>query len=400
MTKYYCSLLLLWICPLLLGAQSRSNIEKERKSLQKNIKKTTAAIKSTQKNKKATLQKYLLLKEQAQSRAEFIKNLQDDLTTLETSVARNQEIVTALKNDLNQAKKDYVHFVKKAYRQKHSNQRLHYLFSAKNFNDAIRRWQYLKQYHRFRKKQARYISDTQTSIATKVSVLAMQAKEKQDILDMAAAQKEELDKAVANKNKLLKQLTNKEKALKKELDQQRKAKNQLNNALEAAIMAENRKRRKRSKTRQGLKSKPPKLSKSETKLASSFRKMRGRLTMPVKGKIVGKFGVQVHPTNKRVKIKNDGVYIRTSKNAVVKSVYQGKVVSVVYVPSLENAIMVQHGNYYTVYSGIQKVLVKKGQTIKKGQSIGRVGTIKGKSELYFQIWKNETRLNPEQWLRK
>ena len=101
-----------------------------------------------------------------------------------------------------------------------------------------------------------------------------------------------------------------------------------------------------------------------------------------------------------MKIKNDGIYIRTSKNAVVKSVYQGKVVSIVYVPSFENAIMVQHGNYYTVYSGIQKVLVKKGETIKKGQSIGRIGTIKGKSELYFQIWKNETRLNPEQWLKR
>ena len=93
MVKYYSVLILLCIVPLLLLGQKRSTLEKKRKSIQKNIKATTAAIKATQKNKKATLQKYLLLKEQAKSRAEFVQNLEDDLSTLEYSLERNQDIV-------------------------------------------------------------------------------------------------------------------------------------------------------------------------------------------------------------------------------------------------------------------------------------------------------------------
>lgn len=400
MVKYYSVLILLCIVPLLLLGQKRTTLEKKRKSIQKNIKATTAAIKATQKNKKATLQKYLLLKEQAKSRAEFVQNLQDDLSTLEYSLERNQDIVFSLKTDLDKAKKDYVNFVKKAYRQQYSNQRLLFLFSATNFNEAVRRWQYLKQYHKFRKNQARYIVNTEQSIASKVDTLILQTREKQDLLAMATNQKVELEKAVASKNKLLKKLSSKEKVLQKDLQRQQKSKDGLNDAIENAIRSQNRNFVRRSKTKEGLKGIPRKLNKSEKILATNFRKMQGRLALPAKGKVVGRFGIQRHPTFKQVKIKNDGIDIRTPKNALARSVYQGKVVSVVFVPGNENAIMIQHGDYYTVYSRISKALVKKGNIVKKGQAIGRVGTKKGKPELHFQIWKDDVRLNPEKWVRK
>jgi murein DD-endopeptidase MepM/ murein hydrolase activator NlpD len=117
------------------------------------------------------------------------------------------------------------------------------------------------------------------------------------------------------------------------------------------------------------------------------------------GFISSKFGEQPHPVLKGIMVNNQGVDIQTNSNALVKSVFTGKVATVAFVPGMNSVIILQHGDYYTVYSRLKKVNVKKGQEITTGEVIGEVYTDnQGVTEVQFQVWKSSTKLDPEKWL--
>ncbi len=117
------------------------------------------------------------------------------------------------------------------------------------------------------------------------------------------------------------------------------------------------------------------------------------------GFISSKFGKHPHPVMKGIMQDNPGVDIQTQKDESVKSVYDGKVIQIAYVPGMYNVVILQHGEYYTVYSRLKEVNVKKGTLVKRAQPLGAVHTdTNGVSEVHFEVWKNYAKLNPEQWL--
>ena len=138
-------------------------------------------------------------------------------------------------------------------------------------------------------------------------------------------------------------------------------------------------------------------------LSKSFAGNKGRLPWPVKkGFLTGRFGVQQHPTIKSVKISNNGVDISTEKGAEVYAVFDGKVVSVQYIPGFQYVVIIQHGTYYTVYARLEEVKVKKDDTVKTRSVIGVVNTdaIANTTEIHFEVWRDKQRLDPETWISK
>ncbi|HLP04795.1 MAG TPA: peptidoglycan DD-metalloendopeptidase family protein, partial [Paludibacter sp.] len=145
------------------------------------------------------------------------------------------------------------------------------------------------------------------------------------------------------------------------------------------------------------------LTREETLLAGNFERNRGRLPWPTSnGFISGHFGVQPHPVLKHVTTNNKGIYIQTPAGSVARAVFEGKVTQIFYIQG-NNGIIVQHGNYRTVYANLSQIFVREGQTVSAKQNIGKVYTDPdndNKTELYFQVYNGRNVMNPEGWIAR
>ena len=143
-----------------------------------------------------------------------------------------------------------------------------------------------------------------------------------------------------------------------------------------------------------------KLTPEEKLISDDFAKNRGKLPWPVEqGFVSEKFGVNVHPVFKQVKLNNAGITITTSRNADVRAVFKGVVTEIMFIPGDNNVVIVRHGNYLTVYSNLVEIFIKKGDTVNVKQKIGKLAVSSGNnSTLNFQVWRDKDNLDPQLWL--
>ena len=99
---------------------------------------------------------------------------------------------------------------------------------------------------------------------------------------------------------------------------------------------------------------------------------------------------------------NNGIDLATEKNAIVRSVFDGKVSRIFFIKGSGRAILINHGEYFSVYSGLKEVSVKTGEKVFVKEKIGVVLTSEKeeKTTLHFEIWKNYEKQNPSEWLYK
>jgi len=138
-------------------------------------------------------------------------------------------------------------------------------------------------------------------------------------------------------------------------------------------------------------------------LSSKFSENRGHLPWPVdNGFITRYFGKQSHPALRRIQVSNNGIDIQTAKSQEVKSVFEGDVVGLQFIPGNNYMLIIRHGSYFTVYSNLEEAFVKRGDRIKLRQVIGKVGIdkISNQSELHFEVWWEKSRKNPMHWLKR
>ena len=400
-------LVFLFLCILAISAanaQNRKNLENKRKRLLTEIKTTSKLLNQTTNNRAATLDRYVALQQQIKKREELIQTLQEEYTFAVENITRTKEVTESLEIDINRLQEEYGVMARNAYRQKVNNSALFFIFSSESFNQAFKRWQYLKQYDQYRKKQAKLIIETKNTLSKKLIQLEERITEKEELIADQETQTEILNNELLDKYKMLKTLKADEARLRKELNTKRTAHQKLNNAIENVIQKEIIASRKKARTAAALKknknpSKTPELSIQ----SSGFYKNKGRLPWPVtNGIVTGYFGKQPHPTLRKIQITNNGIDIRTDKNAQIRAVFEGIVVGKQFIPGYEHMIIIQHGNYYTVYSNLKEVYVKKNDKVKTKQAIGRssVNVKSNVSEVHFEVWREKERLNPLKWIAK
>lgn len=139
-----------------------------------------------------------------------------------------------------------------------------------------------------------------------------------------------------------------------------------------------------------------------TALSNSFASNQGKLPWPVEsGYIAVGFGKYKHPVAEKVEMENYGVDIGTNPGAAARAVFEGTVTSVFYIQDREWNIIINHGNYFTLYSHIDKVKVKKGDKVSTKQIIGSIHVNEeGESFINFQVWSGANKVNPELWIAK
>ena len=137
-----------------------------------------------------------------------------------------------------------------------------------------------------------------------------------------------------------------------------------------------------------------------TKLSNEFASNKGRLPWPVEGAVVERFGKHQHPVYQNVELpQNNGVTLAVKQGTQAKAVFNGKVTQIVVLPGYNQCVLINHGEYFTLYSKLKSVAVKVGQKVTTGQVVGTVDTIGGEDLFHFELWKGTTPQNPEGWLR-
>lgn len=386
-----------------LASQSRQDLESKRKQLLREIEATSAQLSQTRKDKAAALDRYFTLQRQIKKRQQLISTLRAELSLVDTSINRTNEVIESLNEDVTELKEEYTQTQRAAYRSRINNSSLAFLFAAENFNDLFLRWQYIRQYNSFRKQQARLIIQTQEALIGKAEQLEKRKEEKEVLIVSQEQQQQMLSKELTDKDLLLSSLKTSESKLAGELEIQQKAHTNLNSAIESIIRKEMAEQRKASRDANSLTATANKEEKKKSvslnrALSGSFASLKGNLPWPVKsGKITRKFGKQAHPTIQTIQITNNGIDILSESRARVFAIYDGKVVGTQYIPGNQNMIIIQHGNYYTVYSNLEEIFVNRGDQIKSDQAIGRLS--KQKPEVHFEVWKEKKRMNPTLWVK-
>lgn len=370
-----------------LPGQERRQLEQEREQLVREIQATNQELAATQKNRANALNTYLLTKKQVENRQALIDLYQEELAQIDSNLARTQMIVAELTEDLEVIQAEYEQVMQAALRSKLQQRQLVFLLSAKNWNDAYHRLQYLRQYEQYRGRQSQLIRSTRESLERKVANLTVIKTEQEALLEDLLLQADQLSSELKNKNRLLSNLQSAERRLAGKLEQKEKAARQLDRAIEAIIQAEIVAAGRREE--EGV---VPAAS------GGNFVQARGRLPWPVRGgTIVRHFGINRHPTYKNVKTNNNGVDIRTTRPESVNAVFAGQVAGVQFIPGFKNTIIIKHGSYYTVYSNLETVYVKNGDNITDRQEIGQLS--KSEPDLHFEVWRGKERLNPAQWIK-
>ncbi|HEU5147175.1 MAG TPA: peptidoglycan DD-metalloendopeptidase family protein, partial [Chryseosolibacter sp.] len=287
-------------------------------------------------------------------------------------------------------KKEYAAMLFAAQKASNSTTRLTFLFSSKSFDQLVMRLRYMEQYGETRKLQAELIAGVQAELGKQVKRIEGKREEKNKLLQDGENENDQLARLKKKQYNLVKALEKEEKQLKRDLESTRKALVVLDRKINDIIKEEMEREalaRRSSKT-------------VSVALSSSFEENKNKLPWPVStGFISEKFGRQNHPVLKGIVTQNDGVKIQTKQNEKVKSVFDGEVRSVAFIPPFGNTVIINHGDYFSVYAGLKDVYVKTGQRVSTNQEIGQIISNKeGISELRFQIRKQFIALDPQAWL--
>lgn len=381
----FCITLLFSFLTTFLGAQTKKELQEQKKHTLKRIETIETDLKTTKSETQNGLVKLEEINALINERTTLKQQLRQEQALQEQEIRSVEKDILRKETELQKLKDEYGEMVYIAYKASNSYHKLAYLFSSEDFAQLMSRVNYLEHYKAARKEQIQAIRFKMDQLLLKKLELA---EKKKALESNIQAQEKELQKMVLLKQE--QQTTIKD--LKKEEDQVALSLQTEKEALRKLEGALNRARK--------ASVKPPKPTKSEIEKID-MRAYKGILPWPVKGYISSKFGKHPHPVLEGITINNLGVKIRTSKSAKAKAVLMGEVTAVTKVPGMNYVVTVSHGKYLTVYAHLEKVSVKLWQIVRRGQEIGVVAPNQdGRYELQFQIWDGGNKLNPEEWLEK
>lgn len=433
------TLLLLQISVAAQQPNERAELEKKRKETLREIEILNNQYNEIKKNKKASLGQLAVIQRKLELRNKIIGDINKQVNVINQNINNSYKEMRRLQKDLDTLKMNYAQNVVYSYKNRSNYDFLNFLFSASNFNDAIRRIAYMRAYRNYRSQQLDAIVKTEKLYKEKIVELSNNKKEKTAVL---GEQTKEMGELVKDKNEqaaVVNDIKKKEKEINNSLAAKKKQAQQLQSSITAVINRElkaakieadrlekeriarekanaatviNEAKNNTSSTTTTPKTTPV-VKKEETKkpasyleynkediaLGANFESNKGRLPFPVdNGYISGFYGSNVVPgTN--IKYNQDFITISSPVGTSVKACFDGEVMSVYDIGGM-TAVTLKHGKYFTTYSNLSSANVSKGQQIKTGQLIGKVGeNLDGDGELNFILARELQFINPTGWLR-
>jgi septal ring factor EnvC (AmiA/AmiB activator) len=396
---FICALLFLLVSQNTL-AQSKKNLERKKKQLQKEIQLTNKLLKETRKDKDLSVDELLKVKSKIRSRSKLINAMNAEMRLINKDIITSKQGIADLELELEYLKSEYAKIIYYSFKHRSSYDKMMFIFASKNINQAYKRLKYTQQYAEYRKGQAQEIKSTQTDLENKISALNQTSEERTVLVSMQVQERQNLAVEKAEQENIVQKLQGKEQELKDKLKKKEAAKLKMQKAIQRIIEAEIKKARMAAK-KAGKASKGFPMTPEALKLSNSFASNKGKLPWPVaQGVITGQFGKQPHPVLAGIVINNNGIDISTSKGANARAIFAGEVSAVAILPGEGKLVIIRHGEYLSVYSYMSEVFVKKGDKIDLKQELGVLVNEAGKSktEVHLEIWKGMTKLNPKYWV--
>jgi septal ring factor EnvC (AmiA/AmiB activator) len=403
----------------------KTQMEKERQEIQQELADLQKNYNQIKGQRSATLGQLTVLKRKIQVQERYLSNINKEIRFLNDDIYNSTLEIIKMRKQLDTLKAQYFRSVVYAYKNRSTYDFLNFIFSATNFNDALKRIAYLKSYRSYREQQVNSIVETQQQIEKRKQLQIGQMNEKKMAIQNQTKQFEVLQSQKKEKDEAVNELRSQEKELKKQIASKQKKDRDLKNAILAIVKREAKKAEEEAKakarakenvatttnvgaanTRTTTPAAKPKsyldLNAEDVKLNASFESNRGKLPWPVDNGVVSiHFGPYI-VEGTGIKGDNPGITIATPSTGIaVKSVFNGEVAGVFNLGD-GMAVTIRHGKYFTTYSNLTSVSVAKGMDVATGQAIGKTGQSDDGNggQIDFILMIENKNVNPEPWLRR
>ena len=378
-----------------LRSQSKQALEKQKKEIQNEIKVIELKLSNSSKKKGLIISNAEDLNYKIKLQQNLISNINNQLNLILNEIDANEIQLTNLKNKEVSLKEELAKMLLTGYKKKSNLNKLMFIFSSSSFQQAYKRIQYFKQYVNFQNKTLLKIKSTSSEIENVILVLDSQKTNKQLLINENENIKRELSIQYDDLNKLIAEVNKDQKKYKNEIKQKQKLSKDIDKKIEKLI----REALANSKRNDG----GFKLSEEAQLISKNFNANKGRLPSPViRGNVVLGFGKQPHPIVKTATIQSNGVRIRTSSDVEARTIFDGEVYSIIISKNNSRTVLIQHGNFFTVYKNLSQIYVSKGDKLKTKEVIGKIATdpLNGQTILSFSIFYNGVPQNPRTWIYK
>ena len=385
------------LVPQIFVAQTQkiSELESKRKILKEEILKINSLLIDNSKKKKNAFSDLENLTFKIIRKEELIKLTNQQINLLNSDVKKNEEKIEKLNIEILRARKDYAKMIFNSYKSRLKESRLMFLLSSQNFLQAFKRSQYFDQFSKSRREIASSIQSNVKNVKASNDTLKIKISQKEYLIESNENEKKKLSNEKKDQNNLINSLSKRESSYKKQINDKQKQALLLDKEIDRLIKEAIRESNKNSSSTIFS------LTPEGRALSESFSNNKGNLPWPVeRGIVIQKFGLQTHPVVRTTKIKSNGIVIATNKNANVRTVFKGKVLSILKFKGSNLTVLIQHGNYISVYKNLSKVYVNKGQDVESLDIIGQVfsNNSDSKTTLQFSIFNNTTALDPYLWI--
>ncbi len=394
--------LMMFLFCLNLNAQSQKQkeLEQRKQEILKEISQINELLFKNSRKEKTIISKVEDVSYRVSVRKNLIKVTNQQANLLTREINKNQDDISRMREELKVLKDNYASMIVKSYKSKNEQSKLMFLLSSSNFHQAYKRLQYIKQFAEYQKKQGQEIKEKTLQLQQVNTELIAQKREKQKLIDENLKAQKEMEKELKQQEDLMKSVKKSMNRYASQVKEKQREADRIDRQIEKiirdAIASSNKKAGTTSSTGFALT--------AEAKaLAANFVSNKGKLPWPVeKGIVKLGYGKQPHPVVKSVTIQSNGVRIATEEQANVRTVYDGEVLAVQAMKRGNLTVLIQHGNYITVYKNLAKVYVKKGEKVKTKQNIGQIFTnsSNGETTLSFSIFKESKTQNPAEWIYK
>jgi septal ring factor EnvC (AmiA/AmiB activator) len=396
----------------------QEKLEKRKAQILREIQEKEDQLQNVKSKEKTVTAQLKIQTEKIKLKENLINTTEKQKKLLNNDMYINQMNINRLKKELVLLKEDYANMIQKSYKSRSEQSRAMFLLSSQNFLQAYKRAQYMKQYASYRKTQGVEIQEKSVELENFNQIINVQKTAKQKLIEENEKERLALEKERQVQQELAKSIKKDKKQIiaeiKKKQQETRNIDNQIQKLLKAAIAAANKKTasavaKANPKTTTAAATKATEtstkivLTSEGQMIANNFKANKGKLPWPVeKGFVSLGYGDQAHPVYKSLVVHNSGVEITTDQGANARAVFGGEVISVMVLSPVNKAVMIQHGDYFTVYQNLSSVSVSKGDKVTTKQSIGKIRTSgdTGKTVLKFTISQNTTYSNPAGWLFK
>lgn len=402
----YIVLLMFMLCSggMLAQTSEQKALESKREQLQKEIAEINRLLFAEKKEKGNVLDQMEAMDQKINVRQQLIRVTNQQSNLLNRQINTNIRNIGKLRNDLAFLKEEYGTMIRKSYQNKSGQSRLMFLLSSENFLQAFKRFQYMKQYTQYRKEQGEQIVAKTEELTQLNKDLSEQRKEKDKLVAENTRIKNQLYKEIQSQKDLLKSIRQNESkyaaAIKKKKQEAKRIDQQIEKLIRSAIAASNKAAGKSTASSTASSSKFV-LTPEATIVANNFSANKGKLIWPVEKGIKRQgFGIYSDAVYPGIKHQSNGVIIATDQGSRARAIFEGEVIAILSVPGGNKGVQIKHGNYISTYYNLSRVYVKKGDKVATKADLGDIHTSKsnGTTQLKFYLYKDTTRLNPEEWI--